>query len=266
MRYNIACLFLFISLSVTASRIDTIDVYSGAMDKNIKTTVITPDNESVTAFPVVYLLHGYGGNEMSWIHSKANIPLLADQFQVIIVCPDGKNSWYWDSPKDSSYKYETFISKELITYIDFNYPTIPSKEKRAITGLSMGGHGAMWNAIRHTDIFGAVGSMSGGVDIRPFPKNWEMNKQLGEAQENQELWENHTVINQLNKLKKEELAMIIDCGTDDFFFTVNNNFHQALLDKKLDHDYIVRPGKHNWEYWVNAIVYQLLFFKRHFDS
>ena len=95
-----------------------------------------------------------------------------------------KDSWYWDSPKNPAYRYETFVSSELVKYIDRNYKTIADRKGRAITGLSMGGHGAMWLGIRHKDVFGAAGSTSGCVDIRPFPKNWSMNKQLGELASN----------------------------------------------------------------------------------
>ena len=65
-------------------------------------------------------------------------------------------------------KYETYISKELISTIDKQYNTLAKNTSRAITGLSMGGHGAFYLAFRHPDIWGAAGSMSGGVDIRPF--------------------------------------------------------------------------------------------------
>ena len=57
----------------------------------------------------------------------------------------------------------------------------------------------MWNAIRHRDVFGAVGSTSGGLDIRPFPTNWKMQNQLGEFASNKKRWDEHTVIN-LNPL------------------------------------------------------------------
>ena len=103
---------------------------------------------------------------------KPELGKIADEKGIIFVCPDGKNSWYWDSPKNPSYRYETFISNELINYIDANYPTVASRDKRAITGLSMGGHGALYNAIRHKDVFGAAGSTSGGVDIRTFSNQW----------------------------------------------------------------------------------------------
>lgn len=65
----------------------------------------------------------------------------------------------------------------------------------------MGGHGAMWLSFRHKDVFGAAGSTSGGVDIRPFPNNWNMSDWLGKESENQEIWDNHTAINQIDRLK-----------------------------------------------------------------
>lgn len=59
--------------------------------------------------------------------------------------------------------------------------------------------------------------MSGGLDIRPFPDSWNMKARLGEYASNKEVWDNHTVINQLDRLKDGSLAIIIDCGADDFF-------------------------------------------------
>jgi len=79
-----------------------------------------------------------------------------------------KTSWYFDSPIDKEMNYETYVSKELIGAIDTKYNTLANRESRAITGLSMGGHGAFYLAFRHQDIWGAAGSMSGGLDIRPI--------------------------------------------------------------------------------------------------
>ena len=185
---------------------------------------------------------------------------------IIFVCPDGKNSWYWDSPKNQAYRYETFVASELVKHTDKNYATIPEKKGRAITGLSMGGHGALWLAIRHKEIFGAGGSTSGGVDIRPFPKNWEMNKQLGDYESDKTLWDQHTVITQVDKIKDGDLALIIDCGESDFFLEVNKELHKVLLEKNISHDFITRPGGHNGQYWNNSIDYQILFFDKFFKK
>ena len=151
-----------------------------------------------------------------------------------------------------------------MSYIDRNYKTIADRKGRAIAGLSMGGHGAMWLGIRHKDVFGAAGSTSGGVDIRPFPQNWSMNKQLGEMASNKKVWDEHTVVNQLDKIQNGDLALIIDCGEDDFFLNVNKDFHNRLLGRKINHDFITRPGEHNGKYWNNSIDYQILFFSKFF--
>ncbi len=267
-RNSLYFLFLFVlSLNSNAAQVDTVQTYSASMRKNIKAVVITPDNyATVKDLPVVYLLHGFGGNYADWITKAKGFEKAADLYQMIIVCPDGNNSWYWDSPVDANYKYETYVSAELVKWIDDKYKTIKDRKGRAITGLSMGGHGALYLAIKHQDVFGAAGSMSGGVDIRPFPNNWEMAARLGKYAEQPERWEKNTVINLLHLLTPNSLPLLIDCGTEDFFFKVNENLHQQLLYRNIPHDFIVRPGAHNWPYWNNAINYQLLFMSTYFKT
>ena len=68
------------------------------------------------------------------------------------------------------------------------------------------------------------------------------------------------------KLKGDHLKLIFDCGTGDFFFDANKRLHQKLLERNIPHDYIERPGAHNWDYWANAIKSQLLFFNDFFKS
>lgn len=258
-------LFLIIQvffINVVTSQVDTLMVFSKSMNKNIPNMVITPDdyaskNENL---PVLYLLHGAGGNFKDWISKAPLIKKYANDFNIIIVCPDGGvTSWYFNSPIDDTMKYETYVSAELIEAVDKNYKTIPNKNGRAITGLSMGGHGALYLAFRHQDVFGATGSMSGGVDIRPFPNNWDIKKRLGTYPENKENWEKNSVIN-LVYLLDADLKIIIDCGYDDFFFDDNKRLHDKLVERNIAHDYIERPGAHNWNYWTNAIKYQLVFF------
>lgn len=263
-----ACLLL-LALPFYAAQVDTVMVQSPSMNKEVQVVVVTPDvalGKKAVACPVVYLLHGFSGNAKTWVNIKPELPQIADEKGIIFVCPDGKNCWYWDSPKNKDVRYETFISSELIKYIDGHYKTVAAPRGRAITGLSMGGHGALWNAIRHTDVFGAAGSTSGGVDIRPFPKNWMMSEQLGEMETNKEVWEQHTVINQIDKLQKGDLTIIVDCGEADFFLDVNKNLHKRLLELKIDHDFITRPGTHNGQYWNNSIDYQILFFSKFFKK
>lgn len=261
---HILLLFFFLSSVANAAKVDTVLVHSKAMGKDIKVVVIVPQVQE--RYPVTYLLHGYGGNERTWLDIRPDLAQIADREQMMFVCPDGASSWYWDSPKVPASRYETFTSKELIAYIDEHYHTCADKQGRAITGLSMGGHGAMWLALRHSDVYGAAGSTSGGLDMRPFPHDGVMKDLLGEEAENQEIWDNYVAISQISRIKNGDLALIIDCGYDDFVFQVNHDFHKKLLKYHIDHDYVVRPGAHTPEYWHNSIVYQILFFKNFFGK
>lgn len=261
--------FAFVSLltlysgSVFGAQVDTLVVESKVMDKKITNIVIVPEvhEQMNIKFPVLYLLHGYSGNAFDWINNVPQIKDYVDTYNMIVVCPDGGySSWYFDSSLDESSQYETYVTSELIEVVDNKYDTGDLSSARAITGLSMGGHGALYLAFRHTDLFGAAGSMSGGVDIRPFPNDWDIAKRLGEFNTHQELWEENTVINMIPLVTGKNLRLIIDCGTDDFFYTVNRQLHQKLLDNKVEHDYIERPGDHSWEYWTKSIRYQMLFF------
>ena len=242
---------VFFSDIAFAATVDTVSTYSAAMNKQIKAVVIKPDAyNKLKSVPVVYLLHGAGGNYANWVNNVPEIKDLADQYQMMIVCADGNvTSWYFDSPVDKNWRYETYVGTELVNWVDAHYKTIKDRAGRGITGLSMGGHGALYLAFKHQDVFGAAGSMSGGVDIRPYPLNWDMAALLGAYKEHPENWEANTDINLVHLLTPNSTAIIFDCGTDDFFYKVNVALHEKLLYAGIPHDFIVRPGEHNWDYW-----------------
>jgi S-formylglutathione hydrolase FrmB len=251
-----------------AARVEIHEIYSDAMKKPIPATFVTPDSyeDGERAYPVVYLLHGYSGDHGQWL-AISPLEALADRHNIIIACPDGGyGSWYFDSPADPAFRYETHVASEVVKFTDEKYRTIKSRAGRAITGLSMGGHGAMFLSLRHKDVFGAAGSTSGGVDIRPFPENWDIKDRLGKITEHPDRWEALTVINNVSLIENNELAIIIDCGVDDFFLEANRALHKKLLDAEIEHDYIERPGGHEREYWRDSIKYQLLFFAEFFQK
>ena len=259
-----ACLFIITS---HAASVDTILIYSNSMHKNVKCVVIKPAayEDEKQRFPVLYLLHGWSGDYSNWILKVPALLHEVDENGCMVVCPDGAYySWYFDSPVDTNIRYETNVALEVPAYVDAHYRTIADRKARAITGLSMGGHGALYLAIRHEDVFGAAGSMSGGVDFRPFPNNWDIKKVLGDYSSHADNWNKNVVVDLVDSLRNGDLKMIIDCGVGDFFLQVNRDLHQKLLAAKIDHDYIERPGEHNWDYWSNSIKYQLLFFHDYF--
>lgn len=266
----IAIIFLCgVMMPSVAARIDTLYVPSHSMNKNIPVLSVLPEGYTAAKeYPVVYMLHGYSGSfRDSYVREDSPAVKWADELGLILIVPDGGfSSWYFDSPIDSTFRYETFISRELVAYVDDHFSTVKSPKGRAITGLSMGGHGALYLSFRNQDVFGAAGSMSGGVDIRPFPLNWDMAKRLGSQAEYPENWEKNTVINLVHLLTPGSLAIIFDCGTEDFFYDVNCRLHEKLSYMNIPHEFISRPGHHDWKYWGNSVNNHMLFFHHFFSE
>lgn len=258
-----------------AAKVDTLQVASTAMGKTYKAAVVLPNSyaKSKTAFPVLYLLHGAYGHFSDWLKNTPNKKLvqnLADQYNLIIVMPEGETfSFYIDSPVNKESQFETFITQEVIQKVDKTYKTISNRNGRVITGLSMGGHGALYLSARHPDLFCAAGSMSGAVDMSTM-LNRDSSAQIvklmqpvfGDKSGNTELYEQNSVLRMADKLKTNKLPLIIDCGVDDFLIEPNRELHRRLVYNRVDHDYTERPGAHTWDYWENSLPYHVLFFNK----
>ncbi len=259
---------LWVGSSLYGADVEVIQIPSAKMEKKIPATVILPDTYSEREsdkFPVLYLLHGAGGNHASW-NQSTQCAQLADKYEFIILCPDGgSTSWYYDSPIDPDYQYETHVAEECVQFMDKNYRTLVNRGARAISGMSMGGHGAMYLAIRHPDTFGTSVCLMGGVDIRPFTNNWDIKKRLGEISTHRENWEEHTVVNQVKKLKDEEIKIVLDCGRGDFFLQVNRALHMQLLQDGISHIYEEHAGVHNWQFCKEAIDRQFPYIATQFS-
>jgi len=256
----------FLANVIKAASVDTVNIYSNSMHKSSKCVIVLPDSYTQInkQFPVVYLLHGYSGNYSDWIKKVPSIKDYADEFQLIIVCPDGNyNSWYLDSPVDSNIRYETYIGLEVPHYIDSAYHTIAQRNERAITGLSMGGQGALSIAWKHADFFGAAGSMSGVQNLSPWKNSYELTRVLGDTLNNRN-FQAYSVVNLVKGEPKQMPAIIFDCGISDPFIEANRLLNKELLEMKIPHDYTERSGTHNWAYWSNSIGYQLMFFHKYF--
>ncbi len=270
MKYRILLFTIcFFSARLFAGTVDTVSIYSNSMHKSMKAVVIKPDSyrKKKNHFPVVYLLHGYSGNYSNWIMKVPALKKYADDFQLIIVCPDGAyGSWYFDSPIDTAYRYETYITSEVVSFTDANYRTIADKKHRAITGLSMGGHGGLFLALRHAGVFGAAGSMSGGVDLNESKGRFDVDKRIGDTVLQANNWHDLSVLNVIEHYTNTDVKIMFDCGVNDIFIEGNRKLHQKMLQLKIPHEYDERPGAHNWQYWGDAVPFQLLFFQRYFLS
>ena len=159
------------SVSSYAAKVDTLQIASVAMNKNYKAAVVLPNSyvKSKASYPVLYLLHGAYGHFGDWLKNtpdKKIVQNLSDAYNLIIVMPEGETaSFYVDSPINKESQFETYIIQEVIPRIDKTYRTINDKKGRVISGLSMGGHGALYLSTKHPELFCAAGSMSGAVDM-----------------------------------------------------------------------------------------------------
>jgi S-formylglutathione hydrolase FrmB len=268
MKRSLIFFFLLAAITSSAASVDTVEIYSNAMHRSFKCVVIKPEKykKEKLSFPVVYLLHGYAGWYSNWIIRVPQLTDYADKYCMIIVCPDGGySSWYFDSPVDSSMRYETYIGNEVPSFIDEHYHTIRDRRARAITGLSMGGHGSLFLAFRHAGFFGACGSISGCVNVNNFRNKYDIEKRLGDSATHPANGNEYSVMRVIDRQPGDTLAIIFDCGISDAFHEDNKALHDKMLRLKIAHDYIERPGKHEWAYWRNSIEYHLLFFRKYFD-
>lgn len=256
------------------AQVDTIEVFSKAMNKSLKAAVVIPEDygHSKKFYPTIYLLHGGSGSFSDW-HKKTTepnlLPNLANQYKVIIVTPGvGPASYYYDSPILDSVRYETYIAKELIPYIDKNFRTINDRKSRAITGLSMGGHGSLMLSAKHPELFTAAGSMSGvmNIDTRMWkvPEDFRKLRYEGQKAMLGEItydspFTDYTVVGLVDRMKQNGISLIIDCGVDDFLIDTNRQIHQLLLQNQTPHEYTERPGAHTWQYWTEALPFHLLY-------
>ncbi len=264
-RFFAGVLFLFTALS--AAQVDTVTAVSYAMDREMTTVVVTPEDyqDSQTEFPVVYILHGYSGGPFDWINHM-DLRTLADLHQFILVCPDGDyNSWYFDSPLVKKSQYATWVGRELVRWIDDNYPTVDRQDGRAITGLSMGGHGALYLTLQNPEQYCAAATMSGVVDLTATTKKYELAEKIGSYEKNPERWNQGSLVEQVPSLAELDIGLLIDCGTEDAFIEHNRDLHQRLEAAGVEHNYIEKPGGHSWDYWTAALPEHLDYFTRYID-
>lgn len=266
-------------LAFSQAKVDTISVYSPSMKKNLKAAVTFPSSYSKSdqRLPVLYLLHGGSGAFNDWhqkVTEKGLVNKMAEAYNLIIVTPGvGPASYYYDSPIMDSVKYETYITEELIPHIDKTYRTLAQKESRAISGLSMGGHGAITLSAKYPELFVTAGSMSGvmNIDTRMWKvpedfRNTRLEGQkamLGNINYDAPTFNPYTAVGLVDKIKENKLALIIDCGVDDFLIETNRQMHELLVANGVAHEYIERPGAHTWQYWTEALPVHLFFMNKY---
>jgi S-formylglutathione hydrolase FrmB len=233
-------------------------------------------------YPVLYFLHGLGQNEQTMI-STGGWSLIDDlrrQHKIsdfLIVAPEGRRSFYINSA-DGSYRYNDFFLQEFMPQIEARYRVRPGRQGRAITGVSMGGYGALRFAFAHPELFSAVSAQSAAL-ITQTPQelsaagtsNGQLGRLLGAAfgqPINPAHWKQNNVfvLAKTNESALKKLAIYFNCGQqDDFGFEDG----AAALDRELraegvKHEYHSYPGDHSLTYFLTHMEEVMEFHSRAF--
>jgi S-formylglutathione hydrolase FrmB len=177
---------------------------------------------SETRYPVVYLFHGGGQDHTAWMARTAFAPM-ARRHEFIVVMPAADRG-YSGLGSEAQGQYHDYVAGDLVDYVDSHYRTIPTREGRAIAGLSMGGRIATMTALQHPDRFGAVGAFSAA--LRP------------------------DVETAVQSAAAPVPYFYISCGTQDSLLEINRTFVALLKERALAHQYREAPGLgHVWALW-----------------
>ena len=210
--------------------------------------------------PVVVLLHGYGGSFRQW-GAIANLQYYSDEFHFIIACPDGfKESWYIDSPLKKGENYGTFFRETIISAICDSLPV--DKSLVFISGLSMGGHGALRLYMENPGIFRAAGSMSGVMDLTASSVMASIAKHIGKKSADNNNWKLYSNLYNVGRIKAAGKPIIVNCGAQDYLVEANRKFAKACAQEGVDVVYMESPGKHDNSYWAMILPEQLRFFNK----
>lgn len=258
-------LFLFLICAVHAqnSSVQTIQLQSQLVNATLPYNVILPPDyrtSSATRYPVLYLLHGFGGHYSDWV-TRTNLADYAAQYRMIVITPEGNNGWYTDSASNATDKYESYILKELIPDVQSRFRTIESRYGRGIAGLSMGGYGALKFGVKSPDMFAFAGSLSGALAVPSWSdEDFQNLKSIRESALSAfgPLGSPTRKANDIFELTRNLSAarapyIYLDCGTEDFLVSDNHRFAALLREKKIPHEFRELPGEHSWVYWDQQV-------------
>jgi len=252
-------------VSVSA-RVETVRLQSKLVNATLPYTVVLPtdyDTSPNTRYPVLYLLHGLSGHYSDWI-TRTNVADYAAQYRMIVVTPEGNDSWYTDSATVPTDKYESYILKELIPDVQVRYRTIEARYGRAIAGLSMGGYGSLKFGLKSPATFIFVGSMSGAFGASHASEQesgatrWASSLKIFGPPDSETRIANDLFL-LVKALTPESIASLpffyFDCGTEDaaYIFSHNHEFATLMSEKKIPHEYRELPGDHSWGYWDKQV-------------
>jgi enterochelin esterase-like enzyme len=236
-------------------KIDTIFYFSKTVGVKRRAMIYTPPGYAKNKpYPVLYLLHGIGGDEKEWLNGGSPQVILDNLYAegkiepMIVVLPNGRAMKddraagnIFDSAKVQAFaRFEKDLLNDLIPYIQKNYPVYTDRKHRAIAGLSMGGGQSLNFGLGNLDQFAWIGGFSSAPNTKP-PEILVPDPETA-------------------KLKIE--LLFISCGASDGLIIFSKRTHDYLQKNHIPHIYFIEPGVHDFKVWKNGLyMFSQLIFK-----
>jgi Enterochelin esterase and related enzymes len=231
---------------INHGKIDTITYKSKTVGVNRRAIIYTPPGFSKKKkYPVLYLLHGIGGDEKEWLNGGHPQHILDNLYAdgkiepMIVVMPNGRamkddratGNVMAPDKVEAFATFEKDLLNDLIPFIEKKYPVLTSREQRAIAGLSMGGGQSLNFGLGNLDKFAWVGGFSSAP-------NAKMPEELVPDPE---------------KAKQQLKLLFMSCGDNDRLLAVSKRTHEYLYEKDVPHIYYIEPGVHDFKVWKNGL-------------
>lgn len=258
------CVTVAQSASHSAVRVETDSVTAKSLGRRVAYNVVLPAgyDASVTRYPILWLLHGYGGGKDDWLR-RTDLLRQVERYPFIVVLPAAENSWYVNAPSDSTAAYEDFVTIDLYNAVvqRFAVDTL----RQAIAGLSMGGYGAVMLGLRHPQRYEFVGGLSAALSVasvlgqtdsvlwngtgRSIVKAFGANR-FSSASE-------YDPSRIFRRTRADSLPYIfLAIGTHDgypSFVPSNRAFTDSLRTYGARYEYHEVPGTHSWTFWQSEL-------------
>lgn len=236
-------------------KIDTISYASKTVGTKRRSLIYTPPGFSKSKkYPVLYLLHGIGGDEKEWLNGGSPQVILDNLYAegkiepMIVVLPNGRamkddRATGNIMAPDKVQAFATFekdLLNDLIPFIEKKYPVIADRDHRAIAGLSMGGGQSLNFGLGNLDKFAWIGGFSSAPNTKPPAE----------------------LIPNVEAAKEKIKLLFISCGASDWLINFSKRTHDYLQQQNIPHIYFVEPGVHDFKVWKNGLfMFSQLIFK-----
>jgi S-formylglutathione hydrolase FrmB len=255
---------------------------SKILSRSVPYCVVLPpsfDADKSRHFPILYFLHGLGDNEQFLIHSGLwnLVEDLRDRGELknfLIATPAGGTGFYINA-RDGKNRYEDFLLQEFFPFIERRFRVVPGRANRAISGVSMGGYGALHLAFAHPQLFSAVSAHSpalieklpsflGGA-AQKSPRARVLGGTFGNPPD-PVFWERNSPNSLAHTANLASLKIYIDCGSEDEygFDTGSASLDKILTSRHIPHEFHLYPGHHDPAYFAEHIPASLAFHSRLF--